>query len=92
MSIIDSLAVAGIDLKTLLKDVDADRLVQGYIDELELMFKHHGTTYNIVSITNHSDATEDDYETDSYVSVSETMKLMTTESWSTLTITFRKMT
>lgn len=71
MSIIDSLAVAGIDLKTLLKDVDADRLVQGYIDELELMFKHHGTTYNIVSITNHSDATEDDYETDSYVSVSE---------------------
>lgn len=36
MSIIDSLAVAGIDLKTLLKDVDADRLVQGYIDELEL--------------------------------------------------------
>lgn len=56
------------------------------------MFKHHGTTYNIVSITNHSDATEDDYETDSYVSVSETMKLMTTESWSTLTNTFRKMT
>lgn len=50
MSIIDSLAVAGIDIKTLLKDVDADRLVQGYIDELELMFKHHGTTYNIVSI------------------------------------------
>lgn len=42
MSIIDSLAVAGIDLKTLLKDVDADRLVQGYIDELELMFNITG--------------------------------------------------
>lgn len=70
MPIMDSLASAGVDMASIVKDVNMDKWVKGYVEEIELLFKYHGQQYNIGSKTEHSDATEDEYESDSYVSVS----------------------
>lgn len=35
------------------------------------MFRQHGEAYNIGTVTEHTDATEDEFESDSYVEVSE---------------------
>lgn len=71
MPIIDSLDAMGADTKKLLKDVDYDNIVKGYTEELEPMFRQHGEAYNIGTVTEHTDATEDEFESDSYVEVSE---------------------
>lgn len=66
---IDSLAVIGLDLKPYLKTIDGDQLVKGYIEELEMLFGNHGSQFNIREIRDHEDATEDQYESDSYTAV-----------------------
>lgn len=70
MPIMDSLASAGVDMASIVKDVNMDKWVKGYVEEIELLFRCHGQQYNIGSKTEHSDATENEYESDSYVSVS----------------------
>ena len=63
----DSLAAAGVNLEPLLRGVDADALVEGYIEELELLFHCHGNQYQIGEFTEHTDETDAEYASDVYL-------------------------
>lgn len=58
-----------IDIKALTKDVDTDRLVDGYLEELKLLFLCHGQTFDIGRSHVHEDATDSTYENDTYRAV-----------------------
>lgn len=60
----------GVDIKNMMKDVDADALVEGYIEELKLIFLCHGLSFDIGESHIHEDATESSYENDTYRTVS----------------------
>lgn len=64
---LDSLTAAGLNVEQLLRAVDADALVDGYIEELELLFHCHGNQYQIGEFTEHSDETDTEYASDTYV-------------------------
>ncbi|MDE6488749.1 MAG: hypothetical protein K2L46_05655, partial [Paramuribaculum sp.] len=59
----------GLDLSELVKDVDSDELVDGYLEELKLLFLCHGLTYGIGEFHSHVDANETVYENDTYTTV-----------------------
>ena len=62
--IMDSLRSAGLDLPAIMGKVsDDDYLVDGITEELELMFSNHGKVFPLGKFSDHSDATEDKYET-----------------------------
>lgn len=57
----------GLDMKKLIdKNVDTDELVEGYVEELKLLFLCHGSIYTIGEQTAHEDATDTQYENDTY--------------------------
>lgn len=60
----------GLDLKDYVKGVDTDQLVDGYLEELKLLFLCHGLTYDIGESNSHEDATETSYENHTYTTVS----------------------
>lgn len=64
---LDSLTAAGVNVEQLLRAVDADALVNGYIEELEMLFRCHGNQYQIGEFTEHSDETDTEYASDTYV-------------------------
>ncbi len=65
LPVIDSLKSAGMNPEAFFGDVfDDGALVEGFTEELELMFSNHGNMFTIGDFHNHSDATEDEYETD----------------------------
>lgn len=64
---IDSLVPPGMDMKDVVRGVDADALVNGYIEELEMLFRCHGNQYQIGEFTEHSDETDTEYASDTYV-------------------------
>lgn len=66
---IDTLAAAGIKTERLLKLVDADALVDGYVEEVELLFQWHGRQFKTGEYTTHDDATDTEYESDTYLGV-----------------------
>lgn len=66
---IKSLKSLGIDIANFAKDVDVDALVEGYLEELKMLFICHGGSYKIGKFEEHEDATDEDYESDTYRSV-----------------------
>lgn len=66
---IDTLSEAGIKTDRLLKLVDADALVDGYVEEIELLFHWHGRQFKTGEYNTHDDATDTEYESDTYLSV-----------------------
>lgn len=55
-----------IDIKKMVKDVDSDKLIDGYLEELKLLFLCHGNVYDIGQSHTHEDATATTYENDTY--------------------------
>lgn len=58
-----------IGIKEMVKDVDSDKLIDGYLEELKLLFLCHGNVYNIGQSHTHEDATATTYENDTYSTV-----------------------
>ena len=44
--------------------IDSDNLVDGYTEEIELLFNYHGDQYKIGETESHEDATENEYASD----------------------------
>lgn len=59
---------AGFDVKDYVKSIDADKLVDGYLEELNMLFLFHGKTLNVGEFTDHEDATDSQFENTSVVS------------------------
>ncbi len=60
---------SGFDLAKIIKEVDSDKLVDGYLEELKLLFLCHGLVYNIGSTHSHEAASEKSFENDTYTKV-----------------------
>lgn len=60
---------AGIDMKGMLKNVDADDLVEGYLEELKMLFAYHGRSFKTGEYREHEDSTATSYECDTYTDV-----------------------
>lgn len=71
MPYMDSLKSVGFNLDAMLKAVDTDQLVQGYVEELELLMLCHGKQYAMGEYTEHEDETEEQYASDSYTYVTD---------------------
>lgn len=56
----------GVNIKSMLKDVDVDELVDGYLEELKLLFMYHGKSFNVGEFKEHEDSTATSYENDTY--------------------------
>lgn len=59
----------GIDLTEYTKGIDTDLLVEGYIEELKMLFMCHGGVYDLGETTETEEATETQYANESYCSV-----------------------
>ncbi len=68
---LDEVKNSGISMKSALKEVDTDELVDGYIEELKMLFMHHGRSYKVGEFTEHEDATATNYENDTNIWVSK---------------------
>lgn len=60
----------GFDVKDYAKDVDTDKLVEGYLKELNMLFLYHGLSMQCGENTEHEDATDTQYESTTYTSAS----------------------
>ena len=60
----DSLRAVGLDSDKLMSMIDSDDLVDGYTEEIELLFNYHGDQYKIGETESHEDATEKEYASD----------------------------
>ena len=60
----DSLRAVGLKLDKLMSLIDSDNLVDGYTEEIELLFNYHGDQYKIGETESHEDATENEYASD----------------------------
>lgn len=69
MPFVDSLAAVGIRTDKLLKGIDADMMVDSYIEELEMLFQCHGNQYAIGETSSHNEATDTEYASDTYMAV-----------------------
>lgn len=65
-----SLKEMGIGVKDFTKDVDTEQLVDGYLEELKLLFIYHGGSYELGQSHVHEDATDTSYENDTYTTAS----------------------
>ena len=48
----------------LMSMIDSDKLVDGYTEEIELLFDYHGDQYKIGETESHENATENEYASD----------------------------
>lgn len=60
----DSLRAVGLDPDKLMSMIDSDNLVDGYTEEIELLFNYHGGQYKIGETESHEDATGNEYASD----------------------------
>ncbi|WP_304411681.1 hypothetical protein [Bacteroides acidifaciens] len=68
---IKALKGMGIDMKKLInQNVNTDELVDGYTKELNMLFACNGNSYPLGESHTHEDATDIQYENDTYVTVS----------------------
>lgn len=65
---IQGLKEMGFDVKDYAKNVDTDKLVDGYLEELNMLFMYHGLSMQSGENTEHEDATETQYENTTYTS------------------------
>lgn len=66
---IASLKEYGLDIRAMTHKVKPDKLVEVYLEELNLLFLCHGLVYNLGKSHTHKDATETTYENDLYSTV-----------------------
>jgi len=66
---IKELKEMGLDMKDYTKGMDPDLLVEGYIEELKLLFMCHGKVYNLGETTEKEEETETRYANETYRSV-----------------------
>lgn len=66
---IQELKKMGFDVKGYSKNVDTDKLVDGYLEELNMLFMYHGLSMQPGENTEHEDATDTQYENTTYTSV-----------------------
>lgn len=69
LPVMDSLKSAGVNLDAILKGVDVGAIVDGYTEEIELLFNCHGKEYKIGDVDEHYDETADEYASDCQMSV-----------------------
>ena len=67
---VKALKKMGFNLNGIARAVDTDDLVEGYVEELKLMFLCHGNSYGIGHVEEHEDASDGGYEADTYTTVS----------------------
>lgn len=60
----------GLEIKDLMDKDDIDEMVEGFVEELKLLFRYHGLSMNIGEYSEHEDATESSFATDIYTEVS----------------------
>ena len=60
----------GLDFAKIGKQADIDEVVEGYLEELKLLFICHGSQYQVGEHHEHEDATEDSYANDTYINAS----------------------
>lgn len=65
---IQGLKEMGFDIKDYAKNVDTDKLVEGYLEELNMLFMYHGLSMQPGENTEHEDATDTQYENTTYTS------------------------
>lgn len=65
---IQELKGMGFDVKKYAKNVDTDKLVEGYLEELNMLFMYHGLSMRHGENTEHEDATDTQYENTTYTS------------------------
>lgn len=58
----------GFDIKNYAKNIDTDKLVDGYLEELNMLFAYHGLSMEAGENTEHEDATASQYENTTYIS------------------------
>lgn len=61
-----SLKEYGFDIKDITKKVDTDKLIDGYLEELNMLFAFHGLSMKIGETTEHDEATDSTYENTRY--------------------------
>ena len=61
----------GFDIKDYAKKIDTDKLIDGYLEEITLLFLNHGKCINTGEFTEHEDATDTQFETTTYIAASE---------------------
>ena len=59
---IQELKEMGFDVKEYSKNIDTDKLVDGYLEELNMLFMYHGLSMQPGENTEHEDATDTQYE------------------------------
>lgn len=67
---IQELKKMGFDAKEYSKNIDTDKLVDGYLEELNMLFMYHGLSMQPGENTEHEDATDTQYENTTYTSAS----------------------
>lgn len=65
---IQGLKEMGFDVKKYTKNVDTDKLVDGYLEELNMLFMYHGLSMQPGENTEHEDATDNQYENTTFTS------------------------
>lgn len=65
---IQELKEIGFDIKEYTQNVDTDKLVDGYLEELNMLFMYHGLSMQPGENTEHEDATDTQYENTTYTS------------------------
>lgn len=65
---IQGLKEMGFDIKDYAKNVDTDKLVEGYLEELNMLFMYHGLSMQPGENTEQEDATDKQYENTTYTS------------------------
>ena len=60
----------GLDFMKIGNQVNTDEVVEGYLEELELLFVCHGRQYAVGEHHEHKDATKDSYANDTYINAS----------------------
>ena len=60
----------GLDFMKIGNQANTDELVEGYLEELKLLFACHGSQYAVGEHHEHEDATKDSYANDTYINAS----------------------
>lgn len=69
LTVMDTLADYGFNTGRLLKLIDSDKITDSYTEEIEMLFQYFGNEYTIGEYSGHSDATDDEYESDTYIAI-----------------------
>lgn len=63
------LKALGLNINDLTKKIDTDQLVDGYLEELNMLFNYHGNAFRIGEFTGNNEATDTEPENTAFLSV-----------------------